>query len=177
MISMQATAVYDEYVSFEYTHHLMKQFGDIMPWPWWQCTEHHVFSMYRIDKCDKFSLFTAWIVLHVDKYNWTRYSNFPKNCSGLILSILFHWIEFAHADLVTLVNCSAEGNLLYHFDGHFAHAVLGVPCETTRHGCSLWWLYPQNPFSIHIFSLVINIEKTSLVKILGNFSCVSIYCH
>ena len=59
----------------------------------------------------------------------------------------------------------------------FAHAVLGVPCETTRHGCSLWCLYPHYPFSIHIFCLVINIEKTSLVKILGNFSFVSIYYH
>ena len=46
----------------------------------------------------------------------------------------------------------------------FTHAVLGVPCETTRHGCSLWCLYPHYPFSIHIFCLVINIEKTSLVK-------------
>ena len=45
--------------------------------------------------------------------------------------------------------------------------MLGVSCETTRHGCSLWCLYPQNPFSIHIFYLVINIEKASLVKILG----------
>ena len=55
--------------------------------------------------------------------------------------------------------------------------VLGVPCETTRHGCSLWCLYPHYPFSIHIFCLVINIEKTSLVKIWGNFSFVSIYYH
>ena len=23
------------------------------------------------------------------------------------------------------------------------HAVLGMPCETTRHGCSLWCLYPH----------------------------------
>ena len=69
---------------------------------------------------------------------------------------------------------------LYHFIAlwwWFAHAVLGVPCETTRHGCSLWCLYPHYPFSIHIFCLVINIKKTSLVKILGNFSFVSIYYH
>ena len=34
-----------------------------------------------------------------------------------------------------------------------------MPCETTRHGCSLWCLYPHYPFSIHIFYLVMNIEK------------------
>ena len=55
--------------------------------------------------------------------------------------------------------------------------MLWGPCETTRHGCSLWCLYPHYPFSIHIFYLVRNIEKTSLVKILGKFSFVLIYYH
>ena len=57
------------------------------------------------------------------------------------------------------------------------------PC---RVGGAVWnhtaWLFPLMPlptlsFSIHIFYLVIDIEKTSLVKILGNFSLVSIYYH
>ena len=55
--------------------------------------------------------------------------------------------------------------------------ILPMPCWGCRDGCSLWCLYPWNPFSIHIFYLVINIEKTSLAKILGNFSFVSIYYH
>ena len=41
---------------------------------------------------------------------------------------------------------------------------VGVPCETTQHGCSLWCLYPHYPFSIHIFYLVMNIEKHHLKK-------------
>ena len=57
------------------------------------------------------------------------------------------------------------------------------PC---RVGGAVWnhtaWLFPLMPLPtlslfIHIFYLVINIEKTSLVKILGNFSFVSIYYH
>ena len=64
-----------------------------------------------------------------------------------------------------------------HDDGDFAHAVLGVPCETTRHGCSLWCLYPHYPFSDSYFLFGNEYRKTSLEKILGNFSFVSIYYH
>ena len=54
----------------------------------------------------------------------------------------------------------------------FAPAVLGMPCGFTRHGCSFWSLYPQNPFFIHICSVVINMGKTSyLVKIMGPVLC------
>ena len=62
---------------------------------------------------------------------------------------------------------------LKHFDGDSVHAVLGVSCGFTRHGCSFWCLYPQNPFSIHIFSLVINMERNQLWK----YWAISVLCH
>ena len=53
--------------------------------------------------------------------------------------------------------------------------MLGVPCETTQHGCSLWCLYPQNPVSIHIFYLVINIEKNITCTNVGQFQfCINL---
>ena len=95
-----------------------------------------------------------------------------------ILSVIisWHWVasNIAEIALFCVVTYNVQTSWLCVLGDY---AVLGVPCETTRHGCSLWCLYPHYPFSIHIFYLVMNIEKTSLVKILGNFSFVSIYYH
>ena len=40
----------------------------------------------------------------------------------------------------------------------FCPCCFGVPCGFTRCGCSFWCLHPQNPFSINIFSPVIDVK-------------------
>ena len=67
--------------------------------------------------------------------------------------------------------------MLERSDGDYAHVVLGVLYGLKRHDCFFWCLYPQNHLSIHIFALVMNMIKTSIVKIMADFRFVSIHCH
>ena len=87
------------------------------------------------------------------------------------------WRGNDYSMLLAILPCRVRGAVsnLIALWWWFAHAVLGVPCETTRHGCSLWCLYPHYPFSIHIFCLVMNIKKNITCKNIGQFQfCINL---
>ena len=74
--------------------------------------------------------------------------------------------------------------IIFYYQIYYSTLMVNLPmpcwgCRVKPHGMAV----PSDAFThiitflIHIFYLVMNIEKTSLEKILGNFSFVSIYYH